>query len=60
MSDNKNYRVRIAIYDMDEGSANDAIHWTDEPLYSHLDEINVQAQRTQRYFLQKTSRAELV
>lgn len=37
------YRVRISIYDMHDGSPEDAITWTDEPSYSGSEEIAAQA-----------------
>jgi hypothetical protein len=49
----KNYRVRIVIYDVDAGSHEEPVTFTDEPLFNGPGEIAEQAFRTQRYFLEE-------
>jgi hypothetical protein len=56
-----NWRVRIAIYDMNEQTPEEPEMWTDEPLYSGkaaADEMQVQASRTYRYFENKLAREQ--
>jgi hypothetical protein len=57
-----NYRVRIAIYDANEQTPEDAEMWTDEPLYggeAASGEMATQALRTHRYFENKLTKKEV-
>ena len=49
---NGKYRVRVVIYDDENGSHDEPITYTDEPLFADPQEIATQALRTQRHFLQ--------